>query len=114
MIYTEYFVKGTQPTTVCPLHPAPSFFDRIAGVFGHDVGIPVPADQAGLPPPPPASTAGTAAPSAPSIEPAPADRSIEEKEPQKKKRGFWSRVFGVGRDDRDNNKKKKDEKKPGG
>ncbi len=23
MVYTEYFVKGTQPTTVCPLHPAP-------------------------------------------------------------------------------------------
>src|SRR5262245_31416626 len=22
MLYTDYFVKGTQPTTVCPLHPA--------------------------------------------------------------------------------------------
>ena len=34
MIYTEYFVKGTQPTTLCPLHPSPSFMDQIAGLFG--------------------------------------------------------------------------------
>ena len=40
MIYTEYFVKGTQPTTVCPLHESRSFMDAIAGVFGKDSGPP--------------------------------------------------------------------------
>ena len=31
MIYTEYFVKGTQPSETCPLHESPSFLDRLAG-----------------------------------------------------------------------------------
>ncbi|MEO6212211.1 MAG: PBP1A family penicillin-binding protein, partial [Vicinamibacterales bacterium] len=34
MIYTEYFRKGTQPRSVCPLHSSSSFFERLAGVFG--------------------------------------------------------------------------------
>ena len=46
MIYTEYFVKGTQPTTVCPLHESPSLLDRLAGVFGKDARLPVGADAA--------------------------------------------------------------------
>ena len=50
MIYTEYFVNGTQPTTICPLHPALSLMDRLAGLFGSGhVAAPVPPDQAGLP-----------------------------------------------------------------
>ena len=34
MIYTEFFKRGTAPEDSCPLHPSPSFFDRIAGLFG--------------------------------------------------------------------------------
>jgi hypothetical protein len=106
MIYTEFFVKGTAPGGVCPLHEAPSFLDRIAGVFGKDndrapvsgeeVGISLPPSGASLPPPPAPSTSGS--------------RSGEKREQPaaeepKKKRGFWSRVFGT----RD---KKEDKERP--
>ena len=50
MVYTEYFVRGTQPTIVCPLHPSSSFMDHLAGLFGKDADKPAAADEAGLPP----------------------------------------------------------------
>jgi len=120
MIYTEYFVKGTQPTTVCPLHES-SLLDRLAGVFGKEGHIPVPADSTGLPTPPVASTAGTAnhPPAASGSAPPKTAETTQGEEP-KKKRGFWSRLFGGGdKDKKDDDKKKADEKrrqekKPGG
>ena len=111
MIYTEYFVRGSQPTTVCPLHESTSLLDRLAGVFGKDGHMPVPADATGMPAPPAASTAGSAnhapatAPATPSA--AGGDSQVEE---PKKKKGFWSRIFGGG-DKKDDEKKKADEKK---
>ena len=42
MIYTEYFVNGTQPTDVCPLHPSASLMDKLAGLFGAHSEPPVP------------------------------------------------------------------------
>ena len=59
MIYTEYFVKGTQPTEQCPLHEDRGFLDALAGVFGKDSGPPpMPVDATGLPvPPTPPNTA---------------------------------------------------------
>ena len=114
MIYTEYFVKGTQPSTVCPLHPEPSFLDRLAGAFGIETG-PKPVDPSevgmpagALPPPgtaarPPATATSGTAPSAPTQA---AEKPTEEK---KKKRGFWSKLFGRGGDD---DKKKEEKKKP--
>jgi len=114
MVYTEYFLKGTQPRTVCPLHPSPSFFDKLAGVFGAgDDQKPVPADQAGLPPPPATSTSGGTVPSA--TPPGRAENPRTDEQPDtEKKRGFWSKVFGRGKDDDKNKKddKKKDEQKP--
>jgi 1A family penicillin-binding protein len=95
MIYTEYFVKGTQPNTICPLHGSASFLDRLAGVFGKDTGTAVPADAAGLPELPRVGTIGTLPPSTP------ANEQVEE---PKKKRGFWARVFG--KDKKDDGKKK--------
>ncbi len=90
-VYTEYFVRGTQPTQSCDLHPTRGFFGAIASIFtGSDKPAPPRASEV-TPAPPPAArpvvevaTAGEAAP--------------EQAEPPKKKRGFWSRVFGVGRD----------------
>jgi membrane peptidoglycan carboxypeptidase len=116
MIYTEYFVKGTQPTTVCPLHESVSLLDRLAGVFGKDNHPPaVPAEDVGL-----AVPAGTRSssppPQAPAAQPAPksapeqASTPVEE---PKKKRGFWSRVFGLGKD-KDKEKRQEEPKKPGG
>ena len=115
MIYTDYFVRGTQPTTICPLHSASSLLDRLAGVFGAgDPQHPVPAADAGLPVPSPARTSGeTAALPPPSTARPPAASPTAPKvEEPKKKRGFWSRVFGRG-DDKDD-KKKDEKKKPGG
>jgi len=111
MIYTEYFLKGTQPRTVCPLHPSPSFFDKLAGVFGvGDEPKPVPADQAGLPAPPATSTSGATQPSA-SSSPHPGESAADVKPEKEKKRGFWSKVFGRGKDEDKKDDKKKDEKK---
>jgi penicillin-binding protein 1A len=113
MIYTDYFVKGKQPTSVCPLHQDASFLDALAGVFGKDAGPPpVPVDAAGLP----ARTAGTKTSGAPAPEtPAAAAPSSSsenaEKAEEPKKRGFWSRVFGIGRDRDDDRKKQQEEEK---
>jgi 1A family penicillin-binding protein len=108
MIYTEYFVKGTQPTEQCPLHEDRGFLDALAGVFGKESGPPpMPVDATGLPVPPAApNTAGTAG--------APAQPGAAEAEPAPKKRGFWSRVFGGGRDKKDEDRKKDEPKKKSG
>ena len=34
MIYTEYFVKGTQPTELCPLHPSATSHGPRGRMFG--------------------------------------------------------------------------------
>ena len=115
MVYTEYFVRGTQPTTECPLHQDRSFMDTLAGLFGKDKGaVPVPVETTGLPAgstPPAPSSSGTAAAAGGSQQPA----SAAPAEDAPKKRGFWSRVFGVGKKS-DEDKKREDEqkKKPGG
>ena len=112
MIYTEYFVKGTQPTEECPLHQDRGFLDALAGVFGKDSGPPpVPVGATGLPtPPPPHPSAGTAdAPAQPA--------QAEAEQAPAKKRGFWSRIFG-GRDKneekKDDDRKKEEQKKKSG
>jgi 1A family penicillin-binding protein len=114
MIYTEYFVKGTQPTELCPLHQSPSFMDRVAGLFGagEAPGTPVHADEVGLPP----ARAGTSGARAPSPDAPvagtrdreqPNDKAEDKAEGAPKKRGFWGRLFGKG-DKKEDSKKKKD------
>ena len=117
MIYTEYFVRGTQPTDVCPLHESRSFMDAIAGVFGKESGPPpMPVDATGVPPgPAPASTTGSAAADAPAAAGAPG-ATAEQTAEAPKKRGFWSRVFGgAGKSDeekkRDEERKKEEERR---
>ncbi len=84
MIYTDYFVKGTQPTTLCPLHPGGISADALAGTSG-STPPPSAAAPAFAPPtaalPPPTSGVAPARPP----QPAPAPP---------KKRGFWGRLFG--------------------
>jgi penicillin-binding protein 1A len=109
MVYTDYFVRGTQPADICTLHTV-SFTERLAGIFGKDAGVPVSAADVGLPPAA-ASTSGTPAHPAVVAEEARKDEKAEE---PKKKRGFWSRVFGRGDEDRkkaEEEKKKEDERK---
>ena len=115
MVYTEYFVRGTEPKETCPLHEDRSFFDRVAGLFGKDGPAPASVGQLGLPAghpggPPPAATAGAQA-----NQPVPTDgkeAEVREGEKPKKKRGFWSRLFGRGKDDdKSQNKDAQDQKR---
>ena len=132
MIYTEFFVRGTQPADICPLHRAPSFMQRLAGVFGGKGSAEVvSAAEIGVPLPPPTSTSGRVAKAGDDSDVKTADRSTDAKaaeksaqgEEPKKKRGFWSRLFGGGDDEKkkaEEEKKKQEEerkrnqRKPGG
>jgi 1A family penicillin-binding protein len=127
MVFTEYFVKGTEPADTCELHDS-NFFQRLAGVF-HKPG-PTSIDQIGMP---------ASAPTAPvfpgeitnksgaaSADASHAGDSKDEKkadeDDKKKKRGFWSRFFGTGKKDDEkrpddkpqpqDDKDKKDDKRP--
>jgi penicillin-binding protein 2D len=84
MVYTEYFVDGTQPTGYCELHASRGFFGTIVSAFGREQSAPPPDIQDPTPLP---STASAAV-----------DPAIPPTEPPRKKRGFWSRLFGVGKD----------------
>ena len=106
MLYTDYFVRGSEPTQLCPLH-SPSFTDRLAGIFGKDAGVVVSADSVGLPPPA-MSTSGSPVNAAAAPADAPREAKVEE---PKKKRGFWGRIFGRGDDDKDDKKKEEERKK---
>ncbi len=83
MVYTEYFVRGTEPTAQCPLHSR-SFLNRLAAVFVPDTPGPVVAPQ-------PAPTVSAQPPL-----PVASQETATEKEPDKKK-GFWGKVVGVFR-----------------
>lgn len=87
MVYREYFVTGTEPTEYCTLHEGRSFWSAIASVFpSHEPPPPPHVADTSLPPP---STESVSAVSEtpPQIAPAP-----------EKKRGFWSRLFGRGKE----------------
>jgi penicillin-binding protein 1A len=112
MVYTDYFVKGTQPGSTCPVHSSSVYIGALASAPARAALPPatVPGERATLPLPPAQGTAGAAA--APPAAPAPSAQPKEEKE---KKRGFWSRLFGRGGDRGDKvDKDKKAQKKPGG
>jgi 1A family penicillin-binding protein len=108
MVYTEYYLKGTQPTSLCPLHTPASLMDRLAGLFGGGrPEVPVAAEEVGLP----AQSTGTASAAA---RPAPVPSLGPEEPPNQKavetvkKRGFWSRIFGKGSDKKSEKDKKED------
>jgi len=103
MIYTEYFARGTQPTAYCDLHPTRGILGKIAGLFGGDDGPPPPRiEDTGLRPAPAATNGSATVPAAAKIGTTAVTPAVDE-EPRKK-RGFWARLFGVGKD------KEKDEK----
>ena len=98
MVYTEYFDRGTEPTSYCELHPTHGILGKLAGIFGgQDQPAPPRMEDTGTR----VSTGPNAVPAAvatggevhPRVEPAPTP---------KKKRGFWSKIFGKGKaDERD-------------
>ncbi len=96
MIYTDYFVKGRQPTTLCPLHPGGEFGNVVADMQGTSTAPqprPQPTTGAGEPVPV-TSAPPSAGPPAPRAAGAPSQAVPE---PQPKKKGFWRRLFGGGR-----------------
>jgi 1A family penicillin-binding protein len=96
LAYYENFVAGTEPTETCPIHNPvlAKPFRALAALFA-----PKSAGGAHAPAPaPPQQSAVTEAPPPPRVE----------AKPEPKKKGFWSRVFGVGKDEKD---KKNDRKR---
>jgi 1A family penicillin-binding protein len=97
IVYTDYFVHGTEPTGYCQEHATAGLVGSVATVFSGSERPSVP--HLASPPPPPTAAAGqperrvqpqpVAAPDAP------------------KKRGFWSRVFRVGGDKKANDSKER-------
>jgi 1A family penicillin-binding protein len=85
-VRTEYFERGTEPIDYCPYH----LFSRtspmtLASATMSPAPSSAPAAAAPVPAPEPVVQQSAPAPTAPAAD-----------EP-KKKRGFWGRVFGVGR-----------------
>src|SRR5262245_24487460 len=95
LAYYENFVAGTEPTETCPIHNPvlAKPFRALAALFAPKSA---PAAHAPTAVPPPA-------PAASEVPPAP--KAEAKQEP--KKRGFWSKVFGVGKDDKDKKEDKK-------
>jgi hypothetical protein len=93
MVYTEYFVRGTEPTTYCDLHETTGVFGKIAGLFGVGEKPPPPHFDA---PPPPRGPVATAS-SRDDVEPA----TTADPRPKQEKRGFWGRLFRRGDKDKD-------------
>ena len=90
MVYTEYFVRGTEPTDYCPLHNSynNNGLVTLATSGTSPAPVSVPASPTPVPaPPPPAPTPTQRSTAQPSI----AER---DNEPQpSKRRGFWGRLF---------------------
>ena len=111
MVYTEYFVKGTQPTDDVPAAPGASTSStRSPASSAARRRRRSRVDAAGAA----AGAAGTTGGAPPAPRPG-RRRPVEHRptEPPKKKRGFWSRVFGSGdKDDEGRRKKDRRPKKP--
>ena len=102
MIITEYFVRGTEPKDICDLHVGRSIFATMGDWF-RDSPAPErnrPETSAPEPAAPASAAAGAERPAA--------EAQAEREEEPKKKRGFWSRLFGR----RDKTDDKKDERRP--
>lgn len=105
-LYTEYFAKGTEPKSLCPIHTAPPTYYSQPTEPDPNVVDPEPPDL------PPAGTAGTPAPNLPPVEPGPVKipprppngngtgrgggtNDDEAPPPEVPARsGWWSRLFG--------------------
>ena len=119
MIYTDYFVKGTQPNSACPVHQT-MYTDVASASPSSSPGVSLPpAGSRGtlpIPQPQPTSGAEPAPPITGGVVTTPEDAKVEGAKPEEKKRGFWRRIFGGGdkKDDKKDDKKNDPKKKPGG
>ncbi len=102
MVYTEYFVRGTEPADHCPYHTL-----LFPGMLATSGSLPEPT----APPSPAAAasivTGGTAAATG-TIAANPAEPTLTLEDPAPPRRGFWSRIFGRGPD---NEERKREEER---
>jgi 1A family penicillin-binding protein len=94
LAYYENFVAGTEPTDSCPIHNPviAKPFRALAALFMPKSASSGAHAPAAAPPPPVAAS-----------EPPPPPKV--DTQPAPKKRGFWGRVFGVGKDKKDDKKR---------
>jgi membrane peptidoglycan carboxypeptidase len=111
MVYTEYFVRGTEPVEICPLHGY-----GFPGVMATSGQLPEPTAPAV-----PAVTVTAGGAAEPASQPvvtggiltAPIEAPPSAEAPTQRRRGFWSRIFGRrGNDDqRREEEQRKDEER---
>jgi hypothetical protein len=104
-VYTEYFARGTEPTTYCDGHqPRVDMFKVADDLGGQQPAATTHASATTTAPAAPTGTAGT------TVTPGTTGTTIDSVEPAKEKssgkRSFWWRLLGRGRD-----KDKKDSQK---
>jgi penicillin-binding protein 1A len=102
MVYTEYFARGTDPQDYCDLHDSRGFFGTVAGFFSDGPAASTNDGPATPQTPATIGTKGEASPADPVVRPGtievvPVQVEPASSDPQKK-RGFWSRLFGRGKD----------------
>jgi len=86
MVYTDYFVRGSEPVDYCPLHDGSG---QLTLATSGIASVTAPATTS--------STPGAPVTTAPGSPPQPSNdnpAARTEQEPKKKKRGFWGRIFG--------------------
>lgn len=95
--YQVYFIDGTIPAATCdhPEGPSRNIFQKIFGLGSHRQLMIPPVTQ-----PNPATPAQPAAPNSPPQATNPTEQATPppQQEEKPKKRGFWKRVFGAGKD----------------
>jgi 1A family penicillin-binding protein len=110
MVYTEYFARGTEPTTYCDLHQPRGIMTKIADFLGGQQQPPPPrVDNPGVAPVVQAAISGATGTTGTVPE-----RVENPPRPPSPKRGFWSRVLGRGRNDEREKGEPPPKKKGGG
>jgi hypothetical protein len=98
MVYSEYFNRGTEPTSSCELHQTHGILGKLAGMFGtQEKPIPPRVENTGT-----TDTGNSTTSSAVAVATGGDVERVDAPapEPPKKKRGFWSKIFGRGKEDR--------------
>jgi penicillin-binding protein 1B len=91
--YVTAFIEGTQPTQTCEQTGHGNVFQRIFGIEPKPTPTPPASNIGGNTAPPPAQPAATP------------QSGAQNSEPEKKKKGFWGRLFGGSKDEnKDDNK----------
>jgi penicillin-binding protein 1B len=102
--YTAAFVAGTEPRDTCEQTPG-SFFQRLGNMIG------IGGKQASPPPAPPGQPGTQAAPAVSTPAGTPSAAGTNDQQPQKKK-GFFGKIFGVFKGDKDEDNSKQQPKPP--